>query len=166
MLRDCLAQLINSSLPTFIIGLGSIKYLCWSYTTNHSVQFLLDVDRVLSQRPGEPQPAGQPLLPAEDGGPLPLPPLLPLAIRRSLQVKMTSYGFMVSSAINCLKLPLAVPRVLLWRGVHFWANILWLTYTFAYLFGFPGEYYKVTILIYWIEVLPFVGLKDGNFQRI
>ena len=41
---------------------------------------------------------------------------------------------------------------------YWWENILWLTDTFAYLFGFPGEYYKVTIIIYWIEVLPFVGL--------
>ena len=41
-----------------------------------------------------------------------------------------------------------------------WANILWLLDTFAYLFRFPGEYYKVTIIIYWIEVLPFVGLKE------
>jgi hypothetical protein len=46
-------------------------------------------------------------------------------------------------------------------------NILWLTDTFAYLFRFSGEYYKVTIIIYWIEVLPFVGLKEsitGNVQ--
>ena len=69
-----------------------------------------NVDRVLSQRPGEPQPAGQPLLPPEDGGPLPLPPLLPLAIRGSLQVKSPSYQFIVSSAINCQRLSLAVPR--------------------------------------------------------
>ena len=50
-----------------------------------------------------------------------------------------------------------------------WANILWLTDTFAYLFGFPGEYYKVTVIIYSIKVLPFVGLKlskFGNFQTI
>ena len=50
-----------------------------------------------------------------------------------------------------------------WQG----ANILWLTDTFAYLFILPGEYYKVTIIIYWIEVLPFVELKEsmiGNFQ--
>ena len=31
-----------------------------------------------------------------------------------------------------------------------WANILRLTHTFAYLFVFPGEYYKVTNIIYWI----------------
>ena len=50
-----------------------------------------------------------------------------------------------------------------------WANILWLTDTFAYLFVFPGEYYKETIIFYWIELLPFVGLKEsiiGNFQKI
>ena len=53
------------------------------------------------------------------------------------------------------------PHPLLKKGTHlpyFRANILWLTDTFAYLFGFPGEYYKVTIIIYWIEVLPFVRL--------
>ena len=48
-------------------------------------------------------------------------------------------------------------------------NILWLIETFVYLFELPGEYYKVTIIIYWIEVLPFVGLKESliwNFQTI
>ena len=46
---------------------------------------------------------------------------------------------------------------------------MWLTDTFAYLFEVPGEYYKVTIINYWIELLPFVGLKEsliGNFQTI
>ena len=72
-----------------------------------------DVERVLSQRPGESQPAGQPLLPPEDGGPLPLPPLLPLALRGSLQVQALPYQFIVYSSINRLKLPLAVPRAFL-----------------------------------------------------
>ena len=38
---------------------------------------------------------------------------------------------------------------------------------FAYDKVSPGEYYKVPIIIYWIEVLPFVGLKESiikNFQ--
>ena len=51
--------------------------------------------------------------------------------------------------------------------VYIRANILWLTDTYAYLFRFPGEYYKITIIIYWVEVLPFVGLKEfiiGNLQ--
>ena len=41
------------------------------------------------------------------------------------------------------------------------AKTVWLTYTFAYLFGLPGEYYKITFIIYWTEVLPFVGLKQS-----
>ena len=41
------------------------------------------------------------------------------------------------------------------------ANILWLRETFEYLFRFPGDYYKVTTIVYWIEVLPFVGLKES-----
>ena len=50
-----------------------------------------------------------------------------------------------------------------------WANILWLTDTFPYLSEFSGIYHKVNINIYWIEVLPFVELKEsiiGNFQTI
>ena len=46
---------------------------------------------------------------------------------------------------------------------------MWLTDTFAYLFEFPGEYYKVTMTIYGTEVLPSVGLKESiirNFQTI
>ena len=43
----------------------------------------------------------------------------------------------------------------------FRANRLWLKNTFAYLFEIAGEYYKVTNIIYWIEVLPFVGLKES-----
>ena len=43
-------------------------------------------------------------------------------------------------------------------SIHNWANILGVTDTFAYRFGFPDEYYKVTIIINEIEVLPFVGL--------
>ena len=52
------------------------------------VLFLPYVDPLLSQRPGKPQPAGQPLLPPQDGGLLPLPPLLPLPLWGSLQVRL------------------------------------------------------------------------------
>ena len=44
---------------------------------------------------------------------------------------------------------------------------MWLTDNLAYFFRFPVEYYKVTIIIYLIEVVPFVELKEsiiGNFQ--
>ena len=33
-------------------------------------------------------------------------------------------------------------------------------------FIFAGEYYKVTILIYWTEVLPFVGLKESIIRNL
>ena len=32
-------------------------------------------------------------------------------------------------------------------------------------FGFPGEYYKVTIIIRYIEVLPFVRLLESIFCK-
>ena len=44
-----------------------------------------------------------------------------------------------------------------------------MTYTHFFIpfFIFPGEYDKVNIIIYWIEVMLFVGLREsiiGNFQ--
>ena len=41
---------------------------------------------------------------------------------------------------------------------HIRENILLLTDAFAYNFEFPGECYKVTTIMYWIEVLLFVEL--------
>ena len=49
-------------------------------------------------------------------------------------------------------------------GIDNWANILWLTDTFAYLFGFPGEYYKVTIRDWSIAFRRILTIYNWKFS--